>query len=373
MGDNMRKFRMGFIRAAALAVTAAGLAAPAMAAKPSSIGITSLVVRDVEGKTEAEIRKLVLQDSVYQNEIVQTGLESASELKFADETRISVGPNSTIVLDEFVYDPDPGEGTFALKVTEGVFRFFSGNMASSNYKIETPTVTVGVRGTVLVMVTRADGAVAVIMESDDGVEVTNNNGDMVLLETPGMATVAFANGDMTPPGDPPAWALWRIHDMDNVLSTAGLPAPPKPEAPDQPEPDVETAAAPPPPPEPAPLETVETPPKRGLPRATYAQTGEYTPGAESVPAGGWNNANEKAKSSDAPGGGDPETTGEGEEGPLFVTGDGGGEGSEVAGNSNNGNNGGSNNGGARGNSGTAGSNGNGNAGGNGNGNGKGNS
>lgn len=229
MGDKNLGFRMNCICAVAMAAMAAmavGVAAPAMAAKPSGIGITSLVVKDVEGKTEEEIRRLVLQDSVYQNEIVQTGLESASELRFADDTRISVGPNSTIVLDEFVYDPDPGEGTFALTLTEGVFRFFSGNMASSNYKIETPTVTVGVRGTVLVVVSRGDGAFAVIMESDDGVEVTNQAGDMVLLETPGTATVAFANGDMTPPGAIPPWAMWRIHDMDNILATAGLPAPP---------------------------------------------------------------------------------------------------------------------------------------------------
>ncbi|MCK4869260.1 MAG: hypothetical protein KAT39_14500, partial [Alphaproteobacteria bacterium] len=136
MGGRILKFWMKYICAIALAAMVAGLAMPAMAAQQSGIGITSLVVKDVEGKTDEEIRRLALQDSVYQNEIVQTGLESASELRFADDTRISVGPNSTIVLDEFVYDPDPGEGTFALTVTEGVFRFFSGNMASSNYKIE---------------------------------------------------------------------------------------------------------------------------------------------------------------------------------------------------------------------------------------------
>lgn len=362
MSDRERKSRTSLTRTVALVAMTAWLAAPAMAAKPSGIGITSLVVRDVEGKTEEQIRQLALQDSVYQNEIVQTGLESASELKFADETRISVGPNSTVILDEFVYDPDPGEGTFALQVTEGVFRFFSGNMASSNYKIETPTVTVGVRGTVLVMVVRGDGTVAVIMESDDGVEVTNDSGDTVLLETPGKATVAFANGTMTLPGEPPAWALWRIREMDNVLATAGLPAAPKPESPEPAEPEVETAAAPsPPPPEPEP--TVTEPPKRGLPRATYAQTGEYIEGEEDVPAGGWQNAAQAAKSAEPPGGG-AGTADEGGEETLLIAGDGGGN--EVADA-----NGKNNNGGGNGKSETAGSHGNGsdngNAGGKGNG------
>jgi hypothetical protein len=356
MGDRKRKSRTTIMHTVALVVMTAGLAAPAMAAKTPSIGTTALVVRDVEGKTEEQIRQLALQDSVYQNEIVQTGLKSASELKFADETRISVGPNSSVVLDEFVYDPDPGEGTFALQVTEGVFRFFSGNMASSNYKIETPTVTVGVRGTVLVIVARGDGAVAVIMESDDGVEVTNGSGDTVLLETPGKATVAFANGTMTPPGEPPAWALLRIREMDDVLATAGLPRPPpvKPETTEPAESAVDTAVAPPPPPpEPEPTVT-EAPPKRGLPRAAYARGGD-------IPAGG-EQANDMAKLPEPPGAGAAATAGEeGDVGPPLIAGD-GGDGADA--------NGKNNNGGGKGNSSTAGSqgNGNGNDGGNGNGN-----
>jgi hypothetical protein len=369
MGDKTRKSRTDFICAVAVFAMVAGLAAPAMAAKPSGIGVTSVVVRDVEGKTEEIIRQLVLRDSVYQNEIVQTGMESASELKFTDETRVSVGPNSTIVLDEFVYDPDPGEGTFALQVTEGVFRFFSGNMASSNYKIESPTVTVGVRGTVLVMVTRRDGAVAVIMESDDGVEVTNNNGDTVLLDTPGMATVAFTDGTMTPQGNPPAWALWRIQNMDNVLATAGLPAAPpvKPGPPGSPEttepPVVQTAAAPPPPP-PGPGPTVtEVPPKRGLPRAAYAH------GEEGVPTGGFAHANDNALQPNPPGGG-AGASDEGGPDPLLISGGGETQSAQAAVNGSQGNNGANNNGNSNGNgkSGSAGSNG--NAGGNGNGKGK---
>jgi hypothetical protein len=270
MGGKNFKYQASLACVVAIATATALFAENVFAATTSSIGMTSLVVRKVEGKTEDEIRRLVLQDSVYQNEIVETGLESASELRFADRTRISVGPNSSIVLDEFVYDPDPGEGTFALKVTEGVFRFVSGSMASSNYKIETPTVTVGVRGTVLVMVTRGDGAVAVMMESEDGVEVSNRNGDMVVLDKPGVATVAFADGTMTEPGPPPAWAMWRIREMDEVLATAGLPVPP----PQQPEPqkqeteETEVTLAPPPPPlevEPEPVDVGD--PMRGLPRA----------------------------------------------------------------------------------------------------------
>lgn len=294
MGKCWDKSLAGFARTVAFAAMVAGIAMPALAAKPSGIGVTSLVVKQVEGKTEQQIRQLALRDDVFQDEVVETGIESASELRFSDDTRISVGPNSSVVLDKFVYDPEPGKGTFALNVTEGVFRFFSGKMDHSNYRIQTSNVTVGVRGTVLVMVTRADGAVAVIMESDDGVEVTSNSGNSVLLDTPGKATVAFADGTITPQGDPPAWALWRIREMDNLLATAGLPPPPAPsqEAPSPAGNDVQTASAPPPPPPPEevppppppapppPPPTTDEPPQRGIPRASYNRDGTVPPGGD---------------------------------------------------------------------------------------------
>ncbi|MDH5558468.1 MAG: FecR family protein [Alphaproteobacteria bacterium] len=287
-----------------------------MAATQTEIGVTSLVVKDVEGKTDAEIRQLALRDNVYRYETVNTGFESASELRFADDTRISVGPNSTIILDEFVYDPDPGEGALVLQMTEGVFRFFSGNMASSNYKIKASNVTVGVRGTVLVMVARRDGTVAVIMESDDGVEVTGGAGEMVLLDKPGKATVAFADGTLSPPGNPPEWAMSRIRQMDNLLTTASLPPPP----PMNSEPEVETAVAPPPPAEPIevvappPAEPIEVEaPQRGLPRASDAV------GEEGMPAGGHEHSNEKARRPNPPRGNDRDSVEEDEEDQLLTT------------------------------------------------------
>jgi hypothetical protein len=119
--DFEQKLKNTLAGAAALALLAAGLGSPAMAATQTEIGVTSLVVKDVEGKTDAEIRQLALRDNVYRYETVNTGFESASELRFADDTRISVGPNSTIVLDEFVYDPDPGEGALVLFGQYGEF------------------------------------------------------------------------------------------------------------------------------------------------------------------------------------------------------------------------------------------------------------
>jgi len=242
-----------------IVISAALAAHPALAAK-TGIGITSLVVEQVDGIRAELKRRLFRQDDVFQDEVVETGSRSASELHFADDTRITVGPNSRVVLDKFVYDPDPGEGAFALQVTQGVFRFFSGNMASSNYSIETPSVTVGVRGTIISGgVDPSTGAFGLILESADSqATVTTGSGETVVLDMPGTAAVALSDGSVAAGAAPP-WLLGMVEGMDGVIAQAAIPVPP-PGQEEKPEVVVAPAAAP------APEPVVETT-ERGLPRA----------------------------------------------------------------------------------------------------------
>ena len=83
---------------------------------------------------------------------------------FPGRHQATVGPNSSVVLDSFLYDPAAPSGTLVIGAAEGVFRFVSGNMPSESYEIRTPEVTVGVRGTVIDFVARG-GATAVVLQS----------------------------------------------------------------------------------------------------------------------------------------------------------------------------------------------------------------
>lgn len=120
-----------------------------------AVGNASIVVKTVTGTIEDNIHKIRLQDDLYHNELIETFEESATEILFLDETTISLGPASSIVLDEFVYDPDPTASSFVVTVTEGAMRFTSGVLPSDAYKIHTPVATIGIRGTVIdLIVTR---------------------------------------------------------------------------------------------------------------------------------------------------------------------------------------------------------------------------
>jgi hypothetical protein len=66
-----------------------------------------------------------------------------------DETTINLGPNTSVVLDEFIYDPDPSNSSFVMSVTQGALRFTSGVLPDDSYKINTPVATIGIRGTIV--------------------------------------------------------------------------------------------------------------------------------------------------------------------------------------------------------------------------------
>lgn len=189
--------------------------ATAMAAP--DVGKTSIVVRSVRGTLATQVRDLVLDDLVFQNEVVETGEKSASEIRLLDETRISVGANSKLVLDKFVYDPSPGKGRLVLNVTEGVFRFISGSMPSEAYRIETPTATIGVRGTVFYGVILSDGYSLYVLQSPGGLNVRTSI-DAIDLDRPGAAVLVSPDGSLMPV-QLPQWARWRFEGMESLLAS----------------------------------------------------------------------------------------------------------------------------------------------------------
>ena len=58
---------------------------------------------------------------------MRTGDSGQADLQFNDRSNLSVGPNSTVQLDKFVYDPNKSAGTVAVEATRGSFRFVTGS------------------------------------------------------------------------------------------------------------------------------------------------------------------------------------------------------------------------------------------------------
>ena len=72
------------------------------------------------------------------------------KIKFVDETQVSLTEHTYMEINEYVYDPDPNKSKMALNFVQGTARFATGGLglvAKENITIQTPTATIGIRGT----------------------------------------------------------------------------------------------------------------------------------------------------------------------------------------------------------------------------------
>ena len=77
--------------------------------------------------------------------------DAGMQLMLLDETVFTIGANTDMTIDEFVYDPATGAGEVVASVAEGVFRFVTGNIAQGDPEdmtINLPVGTIGIRGTI---------------------------------------------------------------------------------------------------------------------------------------------------------------------------------------------------------------------------------
>lgn len=85
-----------------------------------------------------------------QGDVIITGADGSAGVVFADDSRLSVGPNTTLAIDKFVFDPTTHRGTFQTSLRQGTLAAISGKLARQSpdaMSIRTPVAVMAVRGT----------------------------------------------------------------------------------------------------------------------------------------------------------------------------------------------------------------------------------
>jgi hypothetical protein len=98
------------------------------------------------GSPTASGRALSAGSGVFENDRLVTGGGNV-QILFVDDTRLVVGPNSTLVIDRFLMRGGNKAQKISVDALRGTFRFISGNSAKSAYDIQTANATIGIRGT----------------------------------------------------------------------------------------------------------------------------------------------------------------------------------------------------------------------------------
>ena len=166
------------------------------------------------------------QVPVYKDERVVTGAQAATSIKFLDESVLDVGSNSDVVLDELIFNPD-NTGSGVLKLTTGAFRIVSGVMPDGAMTITTPTVTIGIRGTEIVIFILKDGTTEInlmhgaltnkVCESADAIPLAA--GQQLLVSSSCEATIGIARA--VPTGIPQMPD--DLASLEGIAPAAGTP------------------------------------------------------------------------------------------------------------------------------------------------------
>jgi hypothetical protein len=200
MGHGVKRILILFIfyalcpmLSASLVLAQTAMVPPPIAAE-THIGIAAAVRGQVK-LVNAGQAGIVIESGrpIYLGDEISTDSEGTLQVLLLDQTVFTIGPNSTLVIDAFIYDPATETGKVKAAVAKGVFRFVTGKIARKNpedMEVDVPTGTIGIRGTIVAGEVEGSRALIVLL----GPGENNNTGSKegaVLLQAKGSGEKLF--------------------------------------------------------------------------------------------------------------------------------------------------------------------------------------
>lgn len=151
-----------------------------------------------------------VRDDVYFGEQLETVRDGSMQVEFLDETELFLGSSSSMVIDDFVYDPSTGQEKSVIHLGVGVFRVVSGSMSKKDVTYLTPTAAIGIRGTEFIVgVSEDGGSIIAVKEGEVTVSARDGGGGEPITVAVGQViSVSAVGGSITPatltdiPSDP---------------------------------------------------------------------------------------------------------------------------------------------------------------------------
>ena len=122
-------------------------------ARADTVGAAAAVNTTSSGTPPgAPTRVIEIGTQLVENEKIQTTGTGSVQVLFIDKTTLNVGPNSSLVIDRFVYNPATTKGELALSLGKGVLRVVGGVAThSEGATIRTPVAAIGLRGGIAII------------------------------------------------------------------------------------------------------------------------------------------------------------------------------------------------------------------------------
>ena len=226
----MRNYHFSFLMRALVLLALAfpfGLSAStAHAQEQILVGVLAASAGQTERRGEnGQFEVITTGDQIYLNDEIRTPENGRIQILLMDETTFSMGADSTIVVDEFIYDPGNQSGAVSATIKKGVFRFISGRIAKTtpeNMKVTAGNAVISIRGTEVIGTVAPEQSTIVLLSglidmtsisAGCGGGTSTAAGCQSTLVRPGFGVAVNAGGQFSPP------TRFAPEDIDAVIDS----------------------------------------------------------------------------------------------------------------------------------------------------------
>jgi len=188
--------------AAATSILAPVASAQAATQPGTQVGIATAVRPGVV--TATNDRVVYIGNSVTYGERFKTDSSGIIHILFMDQSSMTLGPNSELVIDEFAFNPESRRGSIAVNLVKGALRVVGGFISKFNNpqgfsaaRVQTATATIGIRGGISLVENNGDNTSAHFLFGQQ-LQFAGTNGPTVTINRPGFGA-SFGNGVLSGP------------------------------------------------------------------------------------------------------------------------------------------------------------------------------
>tara|TARA_B100001029_G_scaffold130276_1_gene109218 strand:+ start:1379 stop:1957 length:579 start_codon:yes stop_codon:yes gene_type:complete len=127
------------------------------------IGVIGAAIGEIKNQNN---EKLENGSKIFYGDTIISDSQSNAQILFLDQTVLTLGSDTELTIDEFIYDPESHEGSFVSNVKSGTVKFITGQISNKNpdnLEVKFPSGTLGARGTEFVVLSESNDKSTVVL------------------------------------------------------------------------------------------------------------------------------------------------------------------------------------------------------------------
>ena len=127
------------------------------------IGVIGAAVGEIKNQDNESLQN---GSKIFFGDTIVSKQNANAQILFIDQTVLTLGEDTEMTIDEFIYDPNSNEGSFVSSVKSGTVKFITGQISKNNpedLEVKYPAGTLGARGTEFIVLAEKNNQSTVVL------------------------------------------------------------------------------------------------------------------------------------------------------------------------------------------------------------------